>query len=64
MIWVMKDIVQGNVEVLFSDFRTKSRPVYALHTSRENMPLKVKACVEVLTDFFSKNADDCAHYLK
>lgn len=64
MIWVIKDIAQGNVEVLFNDFRTENRPVYALHTSRENMPLKVKACVEELTEFLSKSADDCAHYLK
>ena len=64
MIWIINDIAQGNVEVLFSDMRAESRPVYALHTSRENMPLKVKACIEVLTEFFSKSEGDCAYYLK
>ncbi|HHL3237535.1 TPA: LysR substrate-binding domain-containing protein [Klebsiella variicola] len=64
MIWVIKDIAQGNVEVLFSDFRTESRSIFALHTSRDNMPLKVKACIEELTEFLTKSADDCAHYLR
>jgi len=28
------------------------------------MPLKVKACIEALADFFSKSEGDCAYYLK
>ncbi len=54
LMWVLDEINRGEIEILYPNYLTQPRPVYALYTERKNLPLKVQVCIDYLTDYFSE----------
>ena len=52
LMWVIEEIKRGEVEVLFKKYHSDPRPVYALYTEKDKMPLKVQVCIDYLTEYF------------
>ncbi|WP_075182949.1 HTH-type transcriptional activator AaeR [Pantoea sp. 1.19] len=60
LMWVIDEIKAGELEILFSRYQSAPRPVYALYTEKDKLPLKVQVCINYLTDYFRQVA---RHYL-
>ncbi|MFP1727102.1 HTH-type transcriptional activator AaeR [Lonsdalea quercina] len=56
LMWVFEEIKRGEVEILFSHYHSDPRPVYALYTRKDHLPLKVQVCINYLTEYFKKVA--------
>ncbi|PKH25792.1 transcriptional regulator [Enterobacterales bacterium CwR94] len=56
LMWVIDEIRAGQLEILFSRYQSDPRPVYALYTEKDKLPLKVQVCINYLTDYFRKVA--------
>ncbi|ADM96509.1 HTH-type transcriptional activator AaeR [Dickeya dadantii] len=56
LMWVFEEIKRGEIEILFPRYHSDPRPVYALYTRRDNLPLKVQVCINYLTEYFNKVA--------
>ncbi|MFP1753490.1 HTH-type transcriptional activator AaeR [Lonsdalea quercina] len=56
LMWVLEEIKRGEVEILFSHYHSDPRPVYALYTRKDHLPLKVQVCINYLTEYFKKVA--------
>jgi len=41
------------VEILFARYHSDPRPVYALYTEKDKLPLKVQVCINYLTEYFN-----------
>ncbi|CNH70754.1 HTH-type transcriptional activator AaeR [Yersinia pekkanenii] len=54
LMWVIEEIKRGEVEVLFKKYHSDPRPVYALYTEKDKMPLKVQVCIDYLTEYFKR----------
>jgi DNA-binding transcriptional LysR family regulator len=54
LMWVLDDVYAGNIDILFSDYQSPPRPVYALYTEKDKLPLKVQVCINYLTDYFKR----------
>ncbi|MDN6110526.1 MAG: LysR substrate-binding domain-containing protein, partial [Enterobacterales bacterium] len=54
LMWVIEEIKRGEVEILFSRYQSDPRPVYALHTQKDKLPLKVQVCINYLSEYFTK----------
>lgn len=54
IMWVLDDIKRGNVEILFNRWHSDPRPVYAVYTARDKLPLKVQVCIDYLSEYFKK----------
>ncbi len=57
LMWVIEEINAGEIEILFSRYQSDPRPVYALYTEKDKLPLKVQVCIDYLTEYFRKVAD-------
>lgn len=57
LMWVIDEIKRGDVEVLFNRYHSEPRPVYALYTEKNKMPLKVQVCIDYLTEYFKRVAE-------
>ncbi|ANI30290.1 transcriptional regulator [Yersinia entomophaga] len=57
LMWVIDEIKRGDVEVLFNRYHSEPRPVYALYTEKDKMPLKVQVCIDYLTEYFKRVAE-------
>lgn len=57
LMWVIEEIKRGEVEILFKHYHSDPRPVYALYTEKDKMPLKVQVCIDYLTEYFKRVAD-------
>ncbi|CFQ42085.1 MULTISPECIES: HTH-type transcriptional activator AaeR [Yersinia] len=57
LMWVIEEIKRGEVEVLFKKYHSDPRPVYALYTEKDKMPLKVQVCIDYLTEYFKSVAE-------
>jgi DNA-binding transcriptional LysR family regulator len=57
MMWVVKEINAGEIDILFPQYQSEPRPVYALYTERDKLPLKVQVCIDYLTDYFEQVAE-------
>lgn len=57
MMWVIDEINSGEIEILFNHYQSAPRPVYALYTEKDKLPLKVQVCIDYLTDYFEKVAE-------
>ena len=55
-MWVIEEIKAGEVEILFSRYQSDPRPVYALYTQKDKLPLKVQVCIDYLSAWFKKVA--------
>lgn len=38
--------------IIFPRYQSDPRPVYALYTEKDKLPLKVQVCINYLTDYF------------
>lgn len=59
LLWVMQDVIDGKIELLFQDYDSESRPVYALHAARDKLPVKVKSYIDYLSNHFSESEVKC-----
>lgn len=57
LMWVIDEIKAGKVEILFSRYYSAPRPVYAVYTQKDKLPLKVQVCINALTEYFDKVGD-------
>ncbi len=56
LMWILEEIKAGEVEILFAHYQSVPRPVYAVYTQKDKLPLKVQVCINYLTDYFKKAA--------
>lgn len=56
MMWVIEEIKAGEIDILFPQYHAEPRPVYALYTERDKLPLKVQVCIDYLTEYFQQVA--------
>jgi len=56
LMWVIDEINNGELEILFPRYQSDPRPVYALYTEKDKLPLKVQVCINYLTEYFVKVA--------
>lgn len=54
LMWVIEEINAGEVEILFTHYHSMPRPVYALYTQKDKLPLKVQVCINYLISYFDK----------
>lgn len=52
LMWVIDEINRGTLEILFPRYQSDPRPVYALYTEKDKLPLKVQVCINALTNYF------------
>ncbi|ERK17455.1 putative transcriptional regulator LYSR-type [Pantoea sp. AS-PWVM4] len=56
LMWVINEINTGEIDILFSQYQSAPRPVYALYTEKDKLPLKVQVCIDYLTEYFKRVA--------
>ncbi len=56
LMWVLDEIKRGEIEILYPGYQSKPRPVYALFTEKDKLPLKVQVCIDYLTEYFREMA--------
>mgnify|MGYP004706918425 FL=1 len=56
LMWVLDEIKRGEIEILYPRYQSEPRPVYALFTERDKLPLKVQVCIDYLTEYFREMA--------
>ncbi|CAI1840177.1 HTH-type transcriptional activator AaeR [Serratia quinivorans] len=54
LMWVIEEIKRGEVEILFKNYHSDPRPVYAVYTEKDKLPLKVQVCINYLTEYFKR----------
>lgn len=57
LMWIIDEINAGKVEILFAHYQSVPRPVYALYTQKDKLPLKVQVCINYLIAYFDKVAE-------
>ncbi|RJF54259.1 HTH-type transcriptional activator AaeR [Serratia inhibens] len=57
LMWVIEEIKRGEIEILFKNYHSDPRPVYALYTEKDKLPLKVQVCIDYLTEYFKRVAE-------
>jgi DNA-binding transcriptional LysR family regulator len=57
LMWVIEEIKRGEIEILFKSYHSDPRPVYALYTEKDKLPLKVQVCIDYLTEYFKRVAE-------
>ncbi len=48
--WLINEIKRGELEILLPRYQSDPRPVYALDTAKDKLPLKVQVVFNSLTD--------------
>lgn len=62
LMWVIEEINAGKIEILFAHYQSDPRPVYAVYTQKDKLPLKVQVCINYLSEYFDKVADVYQEY--
>lgn len=57
LMWVIEEINAGKVDILFTHYQSVPRPVYAVYTQKDKLPLKVQVCINYLITYFDKVAE-------
>ncbi|MGS0639750.1 LysR substrate-binding domain-containing protein, partial [Citrobacter sp. VF227] len=52
LMWLIDEINRGDVEILLPRYQSAPRPVYALYTEKDKLPLKVQVVINYLTAYF------------
>lgn len=52
LMWVIDEINSGQLEILLPRYQSDPRPVYALYTQKDKLPLKVQVCINYMTEYF------------
>ncbi|MBK4715368.1 MULTISPECIES: HTH-type transcriptional activator AaeR [Tenebrionibacter/Tenebrionicola group] len=56
LMWVIDQVNRGELETLLPHYQSDPRPVYALYTEKDKLPLKVQVCINYLAEYFNKFA--------
>ena len=64
LMWVIDEINAGEIDILFPHYHSEPRPVYALYTEKDKMPLKVQVCIDYLTEYFKQVAQQYQQHRK
>ena len=64
LMWVIDEINAGEIDILFPQYHSEPRPVYALYTKKDKMPLKVQVCIDYLTEYFKQVAQQYQQHRK
>lgn len=56
LMWVIDEINAGEIDILFPQYHSEPRPVYAVYTEKDKLPLKVQVCIDYLTEYFKQVA--------
>ena len=64
MMWVINEINAGEIDILFPQYQSDPRPVYALYTEKDKLPLKVQVCIDYLTGYFEQVAEQYQQHRK
>ncbi|MRS14579.1 HTH-type transcriptional activator AaeR [Enterobacteriaceae bacterium RIT691] len=56
VMWVIDEINRGELEILLPRYQSDPRPVYAVYTEKDKLPLKVQVCINYLTEYFDEVA--------
>ncbi|MBK0099516.1 HTH-type transcriptional activator AaeR [Erwinia sp. S63] len=64
LMWVIDEINAGEIDILFPQYHSEPRPVYALYTEKDKMPLKVQVCIDYLTEYFKQVAQQYQQHRK
>nr|WP_154926996.1 HTH-type transcriptional activator AaeR [Pantoea agglomerans] len=64
MMWVINEINAGEIDILFPQYQSDPRPVYALYTEKDKLPLKVQVCIDYLTGYFAQVAEQYQQHRK
>lgn len=54
LMWVNDEINRGEIEILLPDYSSQPRPVHALYTEKDKLPLKVQVCINYLSEYFQQ----------
>ncbi len=57
LMWVIDAVRRKEVEILFPQYQSTPRPVYALYAQKAHLPIKLRLCLEYLSDYFAQMAD-------
>ncbi|WON76578.1 HTH-type transcriptional activator AaeR [Serratia sp. UGAL515B_01] len=57
LMWVIEEIKRGEIEILFTHYYSEPRPIYALYTKKDKLPLKVQVCINYLIEYFKRVAE-------
>jgi DNA-binding transcriptional LysR family regulator len=64
LMWVIDEIGAGEIDILFPQYHSEPRPVYALYTEKDKLPLKVQVCIDYLTEYFKQVAQQYQQHRK
>lgn len=64
LMWVIDEINDGKIDILFPHYHSEPRPVYALYTEKDMLPLKVQVCIDYLIAYFDKVAQQYQQHRK
>ncbi|KAJ9431612.1 MULTISPECIES: HTH-type transcriptional activator AaeR [Enterobacterales] len=64
LMWVIDEISAGEIDILFPQYHSEPRPVYALYTEKDKLPLKVQVCIDYLTEYFKQVAQQYQQHRK
>jgi len=64
LMWVIEEINAGEIDILFPQYHSEPRPVYALYTEKDKLPLKVQVCIDYLTEYFRQVAQQYQQHRK
>ncbi|BDH44408.1 transcriptional regulator [Salmonella enterica subsp. enterica serovar Choleraesuis] len=56
LMWIIDEVNNGELEILLPSYQSEPRPVYAVYTEKDKMPLKVQVCINYLNDYFTRVA--------
>ena len=62
LMWVIEESKRGEIEILFKSYHADPRPVYAVYTEKDKLPLKVQVCINYLSDYFKRVAEVYQEY--
>lgn len=62
LMWMIDEIKRGEIEILFKRYHSDPRPVYALYTEKDKLPLKVQVCIDYLAEYFKRVAEVYQEY--
>lgn len=64
LMWVIDEINAGEIDILFPQYHSEPRPVYAVYTEKDKLPLKVQVCINYLTEYFRQVAKQYQQHRK
>ena len=58
LMWAIEEINRGELEILLPSYQSDPRPVYALYTEKDKLPLKVQVCIKLSDGIFCRRGED------